>query len=416
MNKKLTSIDGTNKSKISGIKDAAVSARSTNDEMPNRKCQLESGPTASSDSTTIKFQTPSELDVTLLDTTLLDIVFNGCDMTNKDDKDKAEQTAVVRTAIEEQVSLLCSEIRTQRGIISMLQQQLRSVLSVLGIAEQDILLISDESKATEKTISSQTDVAQRSDDQPTWNQKTANAQPPKEPNQPEQKKPRKLVTNFQQSLIAAVYVDQSEQKRRESSLIVSGLQESKSESDKLVFTNLCETEFRMKPDIVSTKRLGRFQPTKIRPLLIVTRKADQAQHLIKKAKHLRKSSHKTVRESVFINRNLTKAEAEAAFCLRVQRRQMAAHHADNSIRSANVDNQRSPAIDHDNYNATNVLPHPQPAIKTVLESELDGDETLAPASGDLSSDIASRPSAASGVRSTDSALSPTAGRLSHQQQ
>ena len=90
--------------------------------------------------------------------------------------------------------------------------------------------------------------------------------------------------------------------------------------------NLCREEFNMQPDIVITKRLGRAQPTKIRPLLIVTRKIDQAQHLIAKAKLLRKSLNLTVRNNVFINRNLTKAEAEAAYCVRVQQRQVAVHH------------------------------------------------------------------------------------------
>jgi len=45
---------------------------------------------------------------------------------------------------------------------------------------------------------------------------------------------RKLVTSFQQSLVATVYVDQSEQKRRESSLVISGLQESKIENMSII--------------------------------------------------------------------------------------------------------------------------------------------------------------------------------------
>jgi len=180
-----------------------------------------------------------------------------------------------------------------------------------------------------KTVTCQVDVVDHPAVQPSWAEVTANTQLPQLPHHLEQEKPRKLGTNFLQSLIAAVYVDQSEQKRRESSLIVSGLQESKTQTDKLIFTNLCSEEFNMQPDIVITKRLGRAQPTKIRPLLIVTRKTDEAQHLIAVAKQLRKSSNLTVRNNVFINRNLTKAEAEAAYCVRVQRRQAAVHHADN---------------------------------------------------------------------------------------
>ena len=105
-----------------------------------------------------------------------------------------------------------------------LQQQLRSVLSVFGITEQEIQPTDvDQSEQMNNTVTCQVDVVDHPAVQPSWAEVTANTQLPQLPHHPEQKKPRKLGTNFQQSLIAAVYVDQSEQKRRESSLIVSGL-------------------------------------------------------------------------------------------------------------------------------------------------------------------------------------------------
>jgi hypothetical protein len=106
------------------------------------------------------------------------------------------------------------------------------------------------------------------------------------------------------------------------------LPESNSQTDKQLFTKLCCEELNTQPDILTTKRLGRAQPDKSRPLLIVTSKADQAQHLIAVAKQLRKSAKMIVRKSVFINPNLTKAEAQAAYSVRVQRRQAAMHRAD----------------------------------------------------------------------------------------
>jgi hypothetical protein len=80
---------------------------------------------------------------------------------------------------------------------------------------------------------------------------------------------------------------------------------------------------------VSTKRLGRLQPRKVRPILIVTSKADELQHLIAAAKQLRKSLNPDVRTSVYFNRNTTKAEAEAAYRARVQRRQATLHRTNN---------------------------------------------------------------------------------------
>lgn len=49
----------------------------------------------------------------------------------------------------------------------------------------------------------------------------------------------------------------------------------------------------------------------------------QAQKLITEAKQLRRSQNQFVRDNIYINRNLTKAEAEAAYQSRVQRRQAA---------------------------------------------------------------------------------------------
>lgn len=125
-------------------------------------------------------------------------------------------------------------------------------------------------------------------------------------------------------MIAAVYNDQTESKRRASSLIISGLSEDQQHSDAEQFLNLCRDEFNMQPAVALTKRLGRVQPNKSRPLLVVTRKADQAQQLITAAKQLRKSANQSVRDNIYISRNLTKAEAEAAYQSRVRRRQAAA--------------------------------------------------------------------------------------------
>jgi hypothetical protein len=60
---------------------------------------------------------------------------------------------------------------------------------------------------------------------------------------------------------------------------------------------------------------------KVQPLLVCMKDADQAQTLINSAKSLRASADPIVRQQVYINAYLTKAEAEAAYYVRVQRRQ-----------------------------------------------------------------------------------------------
>ena len=259
-------------------------------------------------------------------TALLDVEINGFDDAIVNEVKSDTEPSSVK---EDQVALLRLELHRQHNLISKLQHQLQSVLSLLGIADQDIQPTdadSLEQTNNAETCPGDTIVVFNSNAKPLWAEVAANA--PQQLQPPAQKQPRKLVTNFQRSLIAAVYVDQSEKKRRESSLIVSGLPESNSQTDKQLFTKLCCEELNTQPDILTTKRLGRAQPDKSRPLLIVTSKADQAQHLIAVAKQLRKSANMTVRKSVFINPNLTKAEAEAAYSVRVQRRQATIHRAD----------------------------------------------------------------------------------------
>jgi hypothetical protein len=118
-----------------------------------------------------------------------------------------------------------------------------------------------------------------------------------------------------------MYVDQSLKRRRESSLIVTGLEPAAGNPDTELFASLCLAEFAIKPDVVSAKRLGHSQTGKVQPLLVYLKQPDQAQQLINSAKRLRHSSEPAVRDRVFINQNLTKAEAAAAYQLRVQRRQ-----------------------------------------------------------------------------------------------
>jgi hypothetical protein len=125
---------------------------------------------------------------------------------------------------------------------------------------------------------------------------------------------------LQQSVVAAVYIDQSVKKSRESSIIVTGLAPVTTKSDTELFTSLCTSEYNFHPSVASVKRLGRQVMGKTQPLLVHLKQTDQAQKLIGSAKKLRQSADPIIRESVFINPNLTRAEAAAAYQLRAQRR------------------------------------------------------------------------------------------------
>lgn len=149
-------------------------------------------------------------------------------------------------------------------------------------------------------------------------------------------------TSLKESIVTAVYVDQSIKNSRASSVVVTGLQPSHDTTDKSLFSSLCDIELGSKPGIVLTKRLGQLQPGKTQPLLVVLEDAKNAQQLIKSAKQLRSSTNAEVKAHVFINPNLTKAEAEAAFLIREHRRQR--HRQNTSTVIDHRPNCQSPSI------------------------------------------------------------------------
>jgi hypothetical protein len=62
--------------------------------------------------------------------------------------------------------------------------------------------------------------------------------------------------------------------------------------------------------------------------LVTLRQVDQAQQLIASARQLRQSTNPAVRDHIYINPNLTRAQAEAAYYMRLHRRKVAQNRAD----------------------------------------------------------------------------------------
>ena len=170
------------------------------------------------------------------------------------------------------------------------------------------------------------------------------------------------MTTARSAAVAAIYIEQNTKKRRASSLVVSGLPIDTQQKDVNIFSQLCSTEFDIRPDIVTTRRLGKPAAGKIQPLLVALRSTDEAKLLIELARQLRHSTNTYVRDNVYINANLTRAEAEAAYLLRVQRRQSALRKRS----SANVDDGAiDPRIDA--ATSTHSIPltaHPSSALQT----------------------------------------------------
>jgi len=120
--------------------------------------------------------------------------------------------------------------------------------------------------------------------------------------------------------VAAVYIDKATAQRRVASFIVSGLAPSNSCTDRNLVSHLCDSEFNVHP---FTKRLGRSVPERCQSLLVYVKQPEQAKLIVSLARRLRESQDAYVRDSVYINQNLTKAAARAAFELRCRRSRQA---------------------------------------------------------------------------------------------
>jgi len=125
--------------------------------------------------------------------------------------------------------------------------------------------------------------------------------------------------------VAVMYVDQHERNKRANNVVVSGLPAKPGQSDLRLVADLIEKEFDERPHISRVRCLGRDPSNPVRPILVVMCR-DEASRIIEHAKRLRESQDDFTRQHVYINADLTRAEAEAAYQIRCRRRAVAASH------------------------------------------------------------------------------------------
>ena len=95
------------------------------------------------------------------------------------------------------------------------------------------------------------------------------------------------------------------------------------------------------PHVKSTYRFGKQSPTKPQLLLVTLGSIAEAESILANARNLRKSSTPYIKDNVFINKHMTKAESLAAYNARVKRRNEKQHELidfdDQDSPSQNVD-------------------------------------------------------------------------------
>ena len=129
-----------------------------------------------------------------------------------------------------------------------------------------------------------------------------------------------LDNNFRMAVLTAVHSEMQLKHKRSNNIVVSGLAISKMASDADQFRELCESELNAYPRARSAVRLGAPIVGRIQPLLVCLESPEDVEKIMLVARDLRNSSNWFVRNRIFINRHLTKAEAAAAFHAREQRR------------------------------------------------------------------------------------------------
>jgi hypothetical protein len=122
-----------------------------------------------------------------------------------------------------------------------------------------------------------------------------------------------------------MYLDLKKKQQRSNNIIIIGLpagdNDAKSVIDLLQSEFECDIEDWPGVDVIRCKRLGKQQTNKIQPLLVTLGSRDQATYYVKNARYLRSSNITAVRDGVYINADLTPAEAKAAYELRLKRKQ-----------------------------------------------------------------------------------------------
>ena len=122
-------------------------------------------------------------------------------------------------------------------------------------------------------------------------------------------------------MLSAVHTEFRDISNRSLNVVVSGLKPSSIDNDAAQFSELCASELIIYPSVKSTHRLGNVISGRIQPLLVTLQSTDDVREILQSAKLLRNSTSNYVRNSIFINKHMTKAESLAAFNIRKKNRE-----------------------------------------------------------------------------------------------
>ena len=291
------------------------------------------------------------------------------------------------------VTQLVQKVQDQQETIAELKQQVSFLLSYLGV---------NATSPTDGTLST------KAAGEP------SSALPPSSGSNQQQTaktyasvsagRPVPLSSALKQAVVSAVYGDLNDKNRRSRNFVVSGLPVDG--DDKAAVEKILADDFDQNYTVLKCRRLGRPQNDKLQPLLVTMEHDTHATYVTCNARRLRQSANETVRKSVFINPDLTRAEAFTAYQSRCERRRREA--------------KRQPAHGPPAPSSSSIPPPPA-QMKSVVQSPA---ADVAPLSAspagltDLQQPGPSAPvanasnSASTNLRPTATAFAPTAAAVS----
>ena len=233
---------------------------------------------------------------------------------------KANDNAAKVIHLQQQVTNLTSVVNRQQETITRLERQMNDFLSAFGLSMSPPSSPSSSSQTVTAPpgvpgVSVVSDGSSTHQQQQSSSGQAANKAVPQSSSSGTVK-----PKTIRDTVVAAVYVDKAVSDRRSASFIVSGLPPKPSCHDQLLVADLCHRELTRKPEVTYAKRLGRPTPGRIQPLLVHVKTTDEARYITSNARRLRQSTDPDIRQNVFINVNLTRAESKAAYELRCRRR------------------------------------------------------------------------------------------------
>jgi len=242
----------------------------------------------------------------------------------------------------------CKDIQHLKETVANLQNQLNFVLSFLGITDVNdispdgrrvITNLRTNNNVVNTTQADQSDYVRHSTSEAADTDADVISVDPNRDRIPPSgsyvnavRKPAVLSAPLRNAVVSAVYHEFEEKDRRARNIVIAGVPSSS--SDKLYIENLCRNELHLIVEVVKCRRLGQPKQDRRQLVLATLRSPGEAEAVIKVAKDLRNSEDTTVRNFIYINPDMTKAESLAAYQRRCRRRETAARRVASHTRSA----------------------------------------------------------------------------------